>query len=486
MSSAVPLSDAKRTLLQKYLRGEFARELLTDTISKRPPETLAPLSASQEQVVIREKLVPEIPPLYNESVTIYRFGSLDVNLLERSFTEVLRRHEIWRTTYATVNGSTVQTVHQAPDRVRLPLIDLQAVPKEHRSTEACRILSPAACQPFDMQKGPLWRASLVKFDEEEFRLYLIVHQSILDGVSVYKVLLSELATLYDAFGSGNSSPLPDPTIQFGDYAFWQRRHLQGDVQQEQLAYWQKQLAGEIPALAWPRGKARPPRQTFRGSIQPFDFPHVLSKSVRALALQAGSTLFAVLLTTFAVVLHAYTRQEEIVIGTVSPVGRKRSEVQNLIGYFLNPVPLRIRLAPDLTFPELLHHVQGVLSGALSHDEIPFEYLVKQLHPATDASRNPFFTVAASLEPPLAKEGPQWSLTPMDIESGGARWDLYLVWDDRPAGILGRVQYNPDLFGSGDIAALVRDVQHVLEELIQNPRQRISDLSRDLAPVSMNS
>lgn len=486
MSSLAPLSDAKRLLLQKYRRGDFAREFPVDSITKRPPGTFAPLTVSQEQIVIREKLVPEIPPLYNESVTIYRFGSLDVNLLERTFTELIRRHEIWRTTYETVNGATVQVVHPAPERVSLPVMDLRHVPREQRLAEAARILSPLARQPFDMEEGPLVRASLVRFDEEEFRLYLIVHQSILDGVSVYQVLLSELSALYDAHAAGESSPLPDPAIQFGDYAFWQRRYLRDEVLQKQLAYWRKQLAGEIPILAWPNARPRPPQQSFRGSIQPFAFPQSLTKSIKAVCLQAGSTLFATLLAAFAVLLHSYTSQEEFAIGTVSPAGRKRSEAQKLMGYFLNPVPLRFRLSPELTFPELLSHVQGVLSGALSHDEIPFEYLVKELQPALDPSRNPFFTVAASLEPPLPNVGPQWDLTPMDIESGGARWDLYFVWDDRPSGMIGRAQYNPDLFESGEITAMILDFRRMLEKLTHNPRQKVSDLCREFVPVSVDS
>jgi non-ribosomal peptide synthetase component F len=156
-----------------------------------------------------------------------------------------------------------------------------------------------------------------------------------------------------------------------------------------------------------------------------------------------------------------------------------------MGYFLNPVPLRFRLAPALTFQELLSHVQDIVSGALSHDEIPFEYLVKQLQPAPDPSRNPFFTVAASLEPPLSDVGPQWSLTPMDVESGGARWDLYFVWDDRPGGLIGRVQYNPDIFSKEVIVAFIEHFRGMLEQLIQNPRQRVSDLCRDFASVSAN-
>lgn len=483
MPSLASLSEAKRLLLQKYARGEFARELTIDSITKRPQETLAPLAASQEEVIIREKLVPEIPPLYNESVTIYRFGSLDVSLLERSFTDVIRRHEIWRTTYATLNGSMVQVVRPAPDHIHLPLIDLRPIPKEERQAEAVRILSPAACQPFDMQEGPLLRAYLIRFDDEEFRLYLIVHQSVLDGVSVYQVLLSELTILYEAYAAGQASPLPELPIQFGDYAVWQRRYLRDEILEEHLSYWQKQLAGDIPVLAWPQERPRPAQQTFRGSIHPFVFPDSLAKSAKTLGLQTGSTLFAVLLGAFTVLLHSYTHQEEFVIGTVSPVGRKRSEVQRLMGYFLNPVPLRCRLLSTVTFQELLNHVQDVVTGALSHDEIPFEHIVKHQQPRRDPSRNPFFTVAASLEPTLSNVGPQWSLTPMDIESGGARWDLYFVWDDRPGGMIGRVQYNPDLFQREEITAMILDFRRILEKLIENPRQRISELCRESVSVS---
>ena len=474
-------------LLEKYVRGEAFRSLpQASTITKRPAGAPAPLAPSQERILRRERQVPEIPPLYNESVTIYRFGALDIDALEQAFTEVIRRHEIWRTTYTTVNGTAVQVVHPAPEHIPIPFIDQRTVPEHRRLADTVRLISENARRPFDMEKGPLVRASLVRFYDGEFRLYLIVHQSVLDGVSVYQVLLTELSALYDAFSTGKPLPLTEPSIQFGDYAYWQRQNLQGETLQRQLTYWRTQLCGDLPALAWPTTKPRPAKQSFRGAIQPFAFPKAVGDRAKSLSQQMGVTLFTTLLAAFVVLLHIYTKQVDFIVGTVSPVGRKRSEVQNLIGYFLNPVALRFWIGDGPTFQDLLFRVQEVVAGALTHDDVPFEYLAEELQPSSDPSRNPFFTVAASLEPPLADVGPHWSLTPMDVESGGARWDLYFVWDNRPSGMIGRVQYNPDLFECEEITSLIADFQEVLEKLASNPGEKVSNLRLESSHCSAAS
>ena len=473
------LSEPKRKLLEKYLREGPAQALgRASVIAPRPKGEPTPVSLSQEQVLLREELVPAIPALYNESVTVYRYGPLNIEVLERSLREVIRRHEIWRTTYTRSNGSTFQVVDPAPERIPLRFIDQRAVAPHERAPETVRLLSEHARGKLDMEHGPLVSASLVRFSEEEFRLHLIVHQSILDGVSVYQVLLTELSALYKAYSDGKLSPMPELPVQFGDYAYWQRNYLRGDALDQQIGYWREQLSGELPVLAWPARRPRPVQQSFRGSIEPFAFPKNLTESLKALAQRAGSTLFVTLLSAFAVLLHIYTGQDELMIGTVSPAGRKRSEVQKLMGYFLNPVPLRFRLLRVSTFPDLLEQAQSVLGGAISHDDVPFEQLAKELQPKPDLSRNPFFTVAVSLEPPLANCGPEWSLTPMDVNSGGARWDLYFVWDDRPSGMIGRVQYNPDLFEAEEIRSMLGDFHHVLEKLIEDPTQKISSFSLD--------
>lgn len=473
------LSEPKRKLLEKYLReGPVQAFGRASVIAPRPRGEPAPISFSQEQVLLREELVPGIPALYNESVTVYRYGPLDIEVLERSLTEVIRRHEIWRTTYAGSSGGTFQVARPAPEHIHLPFIDQRGVPEQERAAETVRLISGDARGKLDMEHGPLVSASLVRFGAEEFRLYLIVHQSILDGVSVYQVLLTELSTLYKAYSDRKPSPLPELPIQFSDYAYWQRNHLRGEALDRQIGYWREQLSDQLPVLAWPERRPRPLKQSFRGSIQPFAFPKTLTESLKALAQRAGTTLFVSLLSAFAVLLHIYTGQDELMIGTVSPAGRKHSEVQKLMGYFLNPVPLRFHLGRVSTFLDLFEQAQSVLAGAISHDDVPFEQLAKELQPKPDLSRNPFFTVAVSLEPPLANCGPEWSLTPMDVNSGGARWDLYFVWDDRPSGMIGRVQYNPDLFEAEEITSMLADFRHVLEKLIEDPMQKISSFSLD--------
>ncbi len=478
MSATTTLSDAKRKLLEKLSKGIGSQSRVqAEQIAKRPSGVPTSLASSQEQVLNREDSVPQIPPLYNESVTIYRYGPLDIVALEKSFTEVIRRHEIWRSTYDFVDGARAHIVHPAPERIPLPLVDLRSLPKAERLAEMTRRVTEMARQPFDMKQGPLVRAILVRLEELEHRLCLIVHQSILDGISVYHVLLSELASLYEAFAAQKPSPLPELPIQFGDYAYWQRDWLATGVLEQQAAFWKKALREQVPPLAWPNRNPRPPMQSFRGAIEPFNCSEEFTRPVRSLSQQMGSTLFVTLLTAFLVLLHGYTRQTHITIGTVSPAGRKRSETQKLMGYFLNPVPLRLYLTGEETFFSLVQRTQEVISAAIGHDDIPFEFIVRELQPEPDPSRNPFFTVAASLEPPLADVGPQWSLTPMDVECGGARWDVYFVWDDRPTGMIGRVQYNPDLFERSEIVSMVRDFMGLLERIIRDTNQKISEYVR---------
>jgi hypothetical protein len=303
-----------------------------------------------------------------------------------------------------------------------------------------------------------------------------VHQIIIDGVTAYQVLLPELAVLYDAYAKGDSAPLPEPSSQYSDFAYWQREWLRGEVLANQLNYWRKQLQGKLPTLKWPKG-LRPAKQTFRGSIRPFTLPSQLSRKLKRLSQMEGVTLFTVLLAGFCALLHRYTNQDEVIIGTVSPSGRKYKDFQKVMGYFLNPVPLRIHLSQNPTWRELFLRVQRVSSAALSHDDVPFESLVEILRPEMDPSRNPFFQVAASLEPSMPDLGPEWSLTPMDVESGGARWDLYLVWDARETGIIGRVQYNPDLFDCKAVTRVLEDQEALLQVIVQDPGRNLSDVPR---------
>jgi surfactin family lipopeptide synthetase A len=469
-------SEAKRRLLEKYLEGSIveagARARL---LAPRPSGRPAPLSFSQEQLFLREKSRPNLPPLYNECITLRIIGPLDVPVLERSLAEIIRRHEIWRTSYDTRNGQTVQVVHPIGTEPRLPLVDLRGLPGSRREVETRRVIGEEVRRPFDLEAGPLLRARLVRMDEFENYLFLIAHLSILDGVSAYQIFPHELAALYRAYSSGQPSPLRELDVQFGDYADWQRRWLRGEEQLKQVAYWRKQLAGDLPVLKWPTDRPRPSEETFRGAVCPFALPKALVEGVKQLCRQEGVTLFMTLLAALATLLQSYTQQDDITIGTLSPAGRKRSEVERLLGYFLNPVALRFDLTGNPTFRELLRQTRRLTLEAISNDDVPFELLAQELRGKPDPSRNPFFTVAISLQPPSSPVGFDWSVTSMDVESGGAPWDLYLAFIDAPRGMMGRAQYNPDLFERETILGTFRDFQQVLERVSAAPLVRLSEV-----------
>lgn len=437
-------------------------------ITVREERGPAPLSFGQEGIWRKAQSLPG-NPLYNETITIHRHGPLQVAALQRALDEILRRHEAWRTTFhATADGGVVQRVEPwAP--VPIAVHDLTDPAGTEGLAEAMRLVERDACAPFDLTRGPLVRPRLVRTGVDEFRLFMAVHQILLDGVSVYRVLVPELIALYDADVRGHPSPLPDLPIQCSDHATWQREHLEGETLERQSRYWERQLAGPRKVLRWPSGEGRPARQTFRGAIHPFALPPELGARLRALAAGEGVSLFVTFLSAFASLLRDYTGQEDLIIGTPSPAGRKRSEVQGLLGYFLNPIALRLDLTGSPTFRELLRRARRVVGEGVGNDDVPFERLVERLGADDDPSRHPFFTVAISQEPPLPALAPGWDLTPMDVTSGGARWDLYLVLDDRKeAGILGRVQYNPDLFTPATIETMLGDLERVFANVVRDP------------------
>ena len=417
----------------------------------------------------------DVPPFCNESVTMHRMGPLDVPVLERAFTEIIRRHEIWRTTFDVVDGQPVQVIHPAPALVRVPLVDLRGLPEDTREAEALRLGDEQAQRTFELRRGPLVRTLLVTLADARHQLFLTMHQSIVDGVSVYQVLPSELVSLYNAFSRGEPSPLPELPFQYGDFAYWERQWLQQEVLSRQVAYWRKQLFGELPLLQWPGQRRRPAVQDFEGSIHAFTLPKRLCEGLSEVSQQEGVTLFMTLLAGFTAWLYHDTHQNDIIVGTVAPAGRKREEVQPLLGYFLNPVALRVNLSGHLTVRQLLRQCLEVTSGALSHDDVPLEYLVRELKPKPDPSRHPLFHTVLTLAPPMPELGSGWNQTPMDVNSGGAKWDLYVELSERPTGIIGRAQYNTGLFTSAMVSRMMQHFEFLLEALTVSSERQISDL-----------
>ena len=475
-SKNAALSDAKRKLLGKLLQGDAAQvQASPSSICKRAPDASVPLSLAQEQIWSVLEANPAAPPLYNEFITIHRRGPMNVAALQRSLAEIVRRHEVWRTTFHSCDGHPFQVVSTPPEDVPLAVVDLRNSPEADRQREAALVAAIEARIPFDIAKGPLFRATLIPLNDDEHRIHFAFHQLIVDGLSVFQILPTELVALYDAFVDGKPSPIGQLPIQFADFACWQREWLSADVLNRQLSYWKTQLAGSPTALDWPNTGMRPAAETFRGAIYPKLIANELAKALRDRSQRQGVSLFMTLLAGFAALLHLYSEQDDIVIGTLAPSGRDRSEVKDLLGYFMNPLPLRLRLHEDPTFQQVLLQAREVTSAALAHDDVPLHYLVQALQPAPDRSRHPFFQVALSLAPELPDLGPGWSQTFMDFESGAARWDLYLEFNHRPIGLMLRAQYNPDIFSVTAIGKTVLDLEVLLDAATSNPSLHVSEL-----------
>jgi len=465
-------SEAKKHLLERYLRGELELRPSTQAIPPREPGQTIPLSYAQEQVWLHAQLAGDFP-LYNEPVTIHYLGSLDVAALEKSFNEILRRHEAWRTCFETVDGIPVQKV-QPSLGVSLPVLDLRGLPTEQREFEALRIATEDARQPIDLTKAPLFRTRLMRLRNEEYRLYLTLSHIIFDGVAIYRVLMPELSMLYESFAAGRQSLLPELPIQYADYACWQRRNMTEETLAQDLNYWKRELAGPLPESYLPVDRHRVGPQTFRGSMYPFKLSSRLNSTLITLSRSQGVTLFQILLAGFAAFLCRYCGEQIIPIGSLT-VGRKLRETQALLGYFVNTVVLRLDLSGDPSFRDLVKRVRNVALGALEHDNLPFEHLVRELRTTWDSAHNPLFQVLFSLAPPLPELNPAWQVTQMDVDTGVSKYDLHLELDERRDEILPRFHYSTDLFDPATIARMANHWMNLLEGAASNPDLRVSQL-----------
>ncbi len=465
-------SDAKRKLLEKYLRGELGLRYAAQEIPRRQPGEIVPLSYAQEQVWLHAQVVPEIP-LYNEPVTIHYSGPLNVRTLEQSFNEILRRHEAWRTCFAVVDGQPVQEVKQSLC-VSLPVIDLRTLAREQRATAALAIATADARVPLDLGRVPLFRTRLFRLEDEEHRLYLTLSHIIFDGVAIYRVFLPELTTLYKAYAAGLPSPLPELSIQYPDYACWQRRSITREVLSGDTEYWREKLRGPLPEICLPTDRPHGRSQSFRGSMYPFRLGSALTAALRKFCHVEGVSSFHTLLASFAALLYRYSGEERIPIGSVT-AGRNRLETLPLLGYFLNTVVLPADLSGNPGFRILVHRARNLTIDVLDHDRVPFRHLVHDLRVQRDPGRNPLFQALFSLEPPLPEVDPAWRLTQMDVDTGASKYDLYLELDERANEVLARFHYSTDLFDVKTIARMAAHWQVLLEGALTNSDQRLAEL-----------
>jgi amino acid adenylation domain-containing protein len=471
------LSADKRSLLEQRLRGRALAPLTTSgPLTRRIGSGPAPLSLLQEPLWYFSRLAPE-NPVYNEAVTIRKDGPFEVQAFRAAFNEIVRRHEIWRSTFDVADGDPVQVVHPAPT-LELPVIDLSGISAAERESEAARMAAEEARRPYDLARGPLLRPLLVRFAEDRHRLYLALHHLIFDGVSLYCIVLPELAALYDSFSAGREPSLPEPPIQYADYATAAREGAMGIEFARRGEYWRQHLDG-APTLELPLDWPRPVQQRFRGAMERVRISKESADELRTLSRTSGATLFQVLCAAFAGLLHRYCGQDDIVFGTLSDM-RDRRELEGMVGYCLTPLVLRADVREDPSFIELLGRVRGDLLDGLSH-QVPFERIVRELHPRRDAGANPIFQAVFVLEPAMVSTDPAWSLHQMEPEVGSAvghaKFDLHLELDERPEGhIDGRLIYNTDLFAPETATRIAGHWAMLLEGIVTMPSDPISELS----------
>ena len=466
-----PLSaaDARRLLLERMLRGEAAATTAVQPIGARDPARTVPLTTEQSQLWLHASMAPDMP-LYNESITIHRLGAYNHGALEAALSEVVRRHAIWRTAFVELGGEPVQVVAE-PAPISLPIIDISQLPRDRRDAEAVRLATEDARAPIALDRAPLFRARVVKLADDEHRLYLTLHHIIFDGVSIYRTLVPELAALVAAFEAGAPVPLPEPALQYADYAVWQADNADLRERDRQVAWWRQTLAEPLPRLELAGDRPRPAHATHAGSMEVFDLPRALVEQLKEVARSHGATRDMVLLAAYKAMLYRYTGDDDIIVGGVTDT-RRRPELQPLMGYFLNTMALRSHPHGARPFADYLGEVRASVIGALGASEVPFNQLIRALDIKRGTGTHPLFNTLFSIEPPVEPFPPGWDLTQMDVTVGAAKYDLYLELDERHeahgGGMAGRFLYSSELFEPATIRRMITHWTRLLEGVAANP------------------
>jgi amino acid adenylation domain-containing protein len=432
-----------------------------------------PLSFAQQRLWFLDQLSPG-SNAYNMAAPLRLTGRLDRAALARALSEIVRRHESLRTTFAAADGEPFQRVAPAAAQA-LPLVDLAALPPGAREAELHRAVLGAAALPFDLERGPLLRSILVETAAGEHALLFTIHHIVSDGWSM-GVLTSELAALYAAFSAGRPAPLPELPLQYADFAAWQRGWLQGEALARELAFWRTVMAGAPHALELPTDRPRPAVQTFGGAIQTLGFSRQTSAAVRACGQARGATPFMVLLAAFTALLFRQTGQTDIVTGT--PVAnRSRTELEGLIGFFANTLLTRTDLSGDPPFADLLQRVQSGALAAFRHQDMPFERLVEELRPQRDTSRQPLFQVMFAFQnvPVSGIELPGLALRPIELGEPAEHFDLTLFLHEADGVFSPALRYNTGLFDGATAVRLLARFRLLVEAAVADPRRQLSSL-----------
>src|SRR6185437_4285121 len=509
------LSTAKQALLAKWLRGGAANKgnAPEKSIPRRPSGTIAPLSVEQQRLWFFNQLDPD-SPLYNMPIASRLRGPLNPQALQQAMDTVVARHEALRTRFI---GQETKPFIDKASPVPMHFIDLRQFPAtkhenipdtllkpatqdasqrvntfplshrmgegrgegagiiSQREAEARRLLEAESKRAFDLSRDLMVRAVLVQMADDDWIFLVLMHHIASDDWS-WRVFCSEVAAAYESIISNRAPDLPAPLLQYGDFAVWQKEWLAGNVLEQHLAYWRKQLDGAPPILELPTDRPRPAAQTFHGACEWLSFPSDLSDKINTLSQSGGFTPFMILLTAFQTLLHRYTGQEDIVVG--SPVaGRGRACLDKVIGLFVNMLVLRTKLDGNPAFFELLHRTQASVLEALAHQELPFEKLVEELQPERSASYSPLIQVMFALQDELSDnlKLPGLAITPFTLDPGTAKFDLTFTIVKSGSSFKCCAEYNSDLFDSITVRQMLGHYQNLLESVTANSDQTLADI-----------
>ena len=458
--------------------GKEARAPEHESITRAKDSKEAPLSFAQQRIWFLHQLEPGSH--YNDHFDLRIRGRLKVQVLEQAINEIVRRHDTLRSSFSDNDGEPLQTISKEV-AISLPVTDLSELPASKREQEAVRLAVEDCNRPFELERAPLFRCSLVRLAPDDHLLILTFDHIIVDGWS-HGVFLTELTKLYESFLAERPSPLPELPIQYSDFAAWQQRWMKGGAIAGHLQYWKEQLRGAPPLLELPTDRPRPRVQSFRGARVSFNLEKGLVDGLATVGRKENCTLFMVLLAAFQALLARRSGAEDIVIG--SPIAnRNRHEVEPLIGSFMNTLALRGDSSGNPTFAELLQRVRKTALDAYAHQDLPFEKLVAELQPARNLSYSPIFQVMFILQntPAPTTQADSISFAQQDIDAGSSKLDLTLNLEEIADGCVGWVEYSTDLFDRSTIERLLDEFQSLLESVVENPRRPLSELASERAP-----
>ncbi|MBW4611882.1 MAG: TauD/TfdA family dioxygenase [Desmonostoc vinosum HA7617-LM4] len=468
------LSPEKLALLELRLMKKHRDVAKTiPAIPRNLEQNYFPLAFAQQRLWFLDQLAPG-NPTYNISGAVRLMGTLNVTALEESFNTLVQRHEVLRTTFTTKQEQPVQVIAPA-DKFTLPVLDLQGLSKAEQQQQIQKLAIREQQRSFDLTTGPLLRVSLLQLNQTEHVMLFSMHHIISDGWSM-GILIREIATLYASFSTGKHQSLPELSIQYADFALWQRQWLVGQVLETQLTYWKQQLGGNIPILNLPCDRPRPKIPSFQGATHSFILPASLSQALQKLSQQENATLFMTLLAALQTLLYRYTNQEDIVVGT-DVANRNRAETEALIGFFINLLVLRTDLSGNPSFRELLKRVREVALGAYAHQDLPFAKLVEELQPERNLQPTPLFQVLFVMQnTPMSPQSLLGlEMAPIEVDNKTAKFDLALFINETEQGLIGSWNYSTDLFDATTITRMTGHFQTLLENIVSQPETRIDSL-----------